>query len=86
VALDNWNDVAGEAVARGLDDLDEMPLARFVPFMWWWCTHGREQADVERFRARLWRPPRGEAPAPQSPWSAENEARAFQALKALTAG
>lgn len=75
--------MAGEAVSRGLEDLDSMPLSRFVPFMWWWCTHDREPADVEKFRARLWRPPKGEAPAPQSPWAPENEKKAFAALQAM---
>lgn len=60
-----------------------MPLSRFVPFMWWWCTHGREQSDVEKFRARLWRPPKGEAPAPNSPWAPEKETQAFRALQAM---
>lgn len=74
--------MAGEAVSRGLEDLDEMPLKRFVPFMWWYCTHDREQKHVDRFRNRLWQPPKGEAAAPQSPWAPEKETAAFASLKA----
>jgi len=46
-------------------------------------TRNAEEKDVEQFRIQLWRPPLGaqtEIPA-ESPWSAENETRAFQSLK-----
>lgn len=75
----------GEAVSRGLPDLPDMALDRFVAFMWWWATNGREQKDVDKFRARLWQPPAGEAPAENSPWDPKNETKAFQSLKARVA-
>lgn len=49
--------------------------------MWWFITKGAEQSEVEKFKARLWIPPKGATPDRRSPWAAENEAAAFKALK-----
>ena len=43
--------------------------------------------EVEKFRAQIWRPPpRTVTIDSRSPWSPENEARAFGALKKQTGG
>lgn len=64
-----------------------MDLDRFCNFVWWWITRNASEAkDVDKVRARLWRPPAGEAVThSQSPWSSDNETRAFAAFKAQTA-
>jgi len=61
-----------------------MPLGRFCSFMWWYCTRNASQQDIDKFRTRLWQPVQGEVIPANSPWSAENETKAFQALKAQT--
>ena len=74
----------GHLVGHGAKGLDELPLRRFCSFIWWMATRNAEEKDVENFRIQLWRPPLGyqtEIPA-ESPWSPENESKAFQSLKA----
>lgn len=80
-ALTEWAFFDGYAVSRGID-LARLPLDRFTNFIWWMSTHNAEQADVQKMRSRLWMPPKGEAPAPESPWAADAETSAFKALKA----
>lgn len=44
--------------------------------------HG-SSSDVDKFRAKLWRPPAGVAVTDsRSPWAPENEQRGFSSLKA----
>lgn len=79
LAVEHWPDIDGYAVSRGLGRLEQMQLDRFVNFVWWWTTNGAEQKEKDKFRARLWQPPKGEVG--QGPWSAEAESKAFQGLK-----
>lgn len=58
-----------------------MTLERFANFTWWFLTHKGDPREVEKFRLKLWRPPLGEEPTKSSPWSAENELKAFNALR-----
>lgn len=79
IAVEHWPDIDGYAVSRGLGRLEDMPLDRFANFVWWWVTHGADEKERDKFRIRLWRPPKGEVG--QGPWSAEAETKAFQGLK-----
>lgn len=63
-----------------------MPLSDFVDLVWYLCTRNGQQKEIDRFRERVWMPPKGVVPDPRSPWSAENETRAFQAVKAMVKG
>ena len=73
----------GFAVAHGMPDLRVLPLERFSNFVWYMLTrNARSEAEVGKMKAKLWQPPAGEKPDPRSPWSPENEMRAFAALKA----
>jgi len=83
-ALTEWAFIDGYAVSRGID-LEKLRLDKFTNFVWWMSTRNAEQADVQKMRSKLWMPPKGEAPAPQSPWAADNETAAFKALKASVA-
>jgi hypothetical protein len=83
-ALTEWAFIDGYAVSRGID-LIRLPLDRFTNFIWWISTRNAEPPEVQKMRSKLWMPPKGEAPAPQSPWSAENETAGFKALKASVA-
>jgi len=65
-----------------MPDLRELPLDRFCNYVYWMATREASSVDIEKFRARLWRPPPGKAADARSPWSKENETGAFQALKA----
>lgn len=85
IGVDHWPDLSGEAIARGLGDIRKWPLSDYCAFVWWWATNGRDQRDVEKFRNRLWQPPKGTPIPKQSPWSAENEAKSFQSLKSALA-
>lgn len=61
--------------------LAEMPLGRFLNFVWWWLTrNAASEKDVLKIRAQLWRPPKGEEPT-RGPWSPEAETRALQSFK-----
>lgn len=83
IALTNWETLDGFAVSQGMGDLRELPVNRFNNFIWWWATRNAgEASEVERFRAQLWRPPAGVTEHhPDSPWSPEAEADAFEALR-----
>lgn len=59
-----------------------LPFDRFLSAVHWWVTNGATQDSLERFERRLWMPPKGQAPAPGSPWSPEAETAAFAALAA----
>ena len=65
-----------------MPDLRALPLDRFVNFVYWMATRNGSPTDVEKFRAKLWRPPAGEAVTDsRSPWAPENEQRGFASLK-----
>ena len=81
LALEEWSEIDGWATGHGLN-LEKLPLGRFCNFVQWWATQGAEEADKQKFRAHLWIPPKGQAPDPSGPWSAEAEQRAFKALQA----
>ena len=76
----------GYAVANGLDDLRGMRFSAFLDFVYYMLTRNADQDAVAKFRRNLWMPPKGTAPDPRSPWSAEAETAAFRAAKAMTTG
>lgn len=73
----------GYAASLNMPDLREMELERFCNFIWWWSTrNASEPAEVDKFKAQLWKPLPGEAVKDkESPWSPESEANAFSAFK-----
>lgn len=80
--MENWRDIDGFAVSTNMPDLRDLPLDRFCNFVWYWATRNAEtQADVSRFEARLWIPPKG-IEAVAGPWSPESENAALRGLKA----
>jgi hypothetical protein len=86
LAVTNWMDFDGYAVAHNLPDLRRMPLGRFCSYIWHMATRNGDGPSVAKFSARLWMPPKGTMPDARSPWSAENETRAFAAVKAMASG
>ena len=65
-----------------MPDLRTLPLDRFVNFVYWMATRDGSATDIEKFRAKLWRPPKGEAVTDsRSPWAPEHEQRGFASLK-----
>ena len=80
VAVDQWRDLDGYAVAHNMGRLSEMPLDRFTNFVWWWATREADQKERDRFERRLYQPPKGYAPK-VGPWSAEAETNAFASLR-----
>jgi hypothetical protein len=88
VALSDWQTLDGWAMSRGLGDLEEMEVSRFVNLVWYWMIRNAEdQKDIEKLRLKLWVPPKNPRVPVRDlgPWSAENETKAFKALKtALT--
>lgn len=83
VAKQHWADLDGYAMGHNMPDLRRVPLDRFCNWMWWMLTRSSSENEREKVRAQIWRPPpdvRGPIDA-RSPWSAENEMKAFSALK-----
>lgn len=79
-ALDRWADLDGWAASLNLPDLRDLPLERFCNLVWYWLTKDAEDPnEVDKFKTKLWQPPKGEVG--QGPWSAEAETAAFVALK-----
>lgn len=84
IAQQHWADLDGYAVGHGMPDLYTLPLERFSNWVWWMLTRNSNEAEKQKIRAKLWQPPadhKGPIDA-RSPWSAENEMKAFAALKA----
>lgn len=84
VVVDNYADIDGYAVGHGLPDLETLPLGRLTNFVWWLMAKDKSAADRAKLRGRIWLPPKGEVITPESPWSAQNETKAFGAFKAAT--
>jgi hypothetical protein len=60
----------------------ELPIDRFLNLVYHWAIrNAQSENDVSKFDRRLWVPPKGVEPPEESPWSAQNETSAFQALK-----
>lgn len=72
----------GYAAAHGMPDLRELPLGRLCSFIYWHLCKGADQQSIDKFRAKLWMPPAGQAPDARSPWAPENETKGFEALRA----
>lgn len=81
VALSRWADLDGYAVAHGMPDLRTLPVDRFANYVWWFLTRNADEDGKQKFRLRVWQPPKGEVPPPGSPWSAEAETAAFEGMK-----
>jgi hypothetical protein len=81
MADEYWAMIDGWAASSGSNPMD-LSIDRFYNFIYYWATKDLSGEDRFSFDTRLWIPPEGEEPAPESPWSAENETKAFQAFKA----
>lgn len=55
-------------------------------FVWHMLTRTQDENETAKLRAKVWRPPPENTQPidPRSPWSPENEAKAFAALKMQT--
>lgn len=74
-----WASFDGDSV----EDPLLLPPDRFLNRVYWWAIkNAHEQAQIDKFNRKLWRPPRGKAAAAGSPWSPEAETQAFAALAA----
>jgi len=83
IAVESWPTLDGYAAAHGMPSLFDLPLDRFLNFVWYMATRNLEASGIEKLRARLWRPPKGQAVTDsRSPWAPQNEQKGFAALKA----
>lgn len=82
IASSHWARIDGALAASLTTDPLDLPIDRFLNLVYWRAVDGGSEEDVRKFESRLWMPPVGVAPAPQSPWSPENETRAFKGLVA----
>lgn len=57
--------------------LPSIDVDRLANFVYWHITKDGSPEDVDKFRAKLWQPPIGQEAHEKSPWSPENEAKAF---------
>lgn len=85
LAVTNWMGLDGYAVAHGVDPRRE-PLPRFCAWVYYMVTRNGDPKGVAKFDSSLWMPPKGVAPDARSPWSPENETRAFQSVRAISSG
>lgn len=80
--LNDWEFFDGYAAAHGMPDLRTLSLERVSNFVWWYLVKDATVPDMQKLKAKVWRPPPGEVPDKRSPWSSENETKAFAALSA----
>lgn len=78
VAVEHFTMLDGFAVSRGVS-FEELPLPRFLNFVYWWATRNAGEEEKTKFDRKLWQPPKGEVG--QGIWSAESESAAFASLK-----
>lgn len=69
----------------GMDPM-ELPPDRFFSLAYVWLLGERDEVEKAKFDAKLWLPEKGKAIPKESPWSPENESKAFAAFKAETTG
>lgn len=74
-----------------MPELTEMPLDRFFTYVWYRLMEGRDEQEVAKLRAQLWRPPPGMDQAKatadkRSPWNPQNETAALGALMSQLGG
>lgn len=82
---EHWPRFDGEMALQGFDPLD-LPFDRFISLLYAWMTKDLDEAGLAKFDAQLWQPVKGvEIPA-ESPWSPENEQKAFAAFKSSVQG
>lgn len=80
--VSRWDSLDGYAVAHNMPDLRTIDLGRLSNFIYWRTIEGADAEEVDKFRARLWQPPRGVLPDKRSPWAAEAETSAFSQARA----
>jgi len=80
-----WNRFDGQMVMKNVDPL-ALPFDRFLNLVYAWYIDGLEEPDIAKFDAKLWIPPKGAEIPAESPWSAENEKKAFAQFKAAVNG
>lgn len=88
-ALASWDELDGYAVAHNMGYLQLLPLDRFLNFTWHMLTRNADKKERTKIDAKLWAPPpeeRGKPISAKSPWSAENELKAFAGLQAALTG
>lgn len=88
-AIGAWDELDGYAVAHNMGYLQLLPLDRFLHFVWHILVHNADKKERSRMEAKLWAPPpeeRGKPIPAKSPWSAENEMKAFAGLQAALTG
>ncbi len=78
--VEQFETLDGYAVAHGVPDLRALDLSRLCNYVYWFLTKDGDEQGVAKFRAKLWQPPKGQRPDARSPWSAENESKAFAAF------
>lgn len=77
---ENWPSFDGWQASQGVDPLHDLSPDRFFSLVYYYMTRYADESERKKFDARLWVPPKGEAPEPGSPWSPEAEKAAFQGL------
>lgn len=82
ILRDQWETFDGFAVAHNMPRLADLDMSRLCNFVYWHLTHDADHQQTEKFRASLWRPPRGVVADARSPWSSQNELSSFAAAKA----
>lgn len=59
----------------------DLPMNRFLSFIYAWATHQGDEDSIKKFDRRLFMPPPGVDPE-IGPWSREEEMSAFRGLAA----
>jgi hypothetical protein len=80
-----WARFDGQMGMRSVDPL-EMPFERFLNLVYAWYTEGMDETEIAKFDAKLWMPVKGAEIPKESPWSPENEQKAFSQFKAAVNG
>lgn len=78
--LSHWDEVNGFSVSQNMPPLETLEMDRFTSFLYWYFTRNGDPNEVDKFRARLWVPPKGVAVTDDSPWSAKNERASMESF------
>lgn len=80
-----WERFDGQMAMKNVAPL-ELEFERFLNLVYAWYTDGMDEQEIAKFDAKLWIPPKGKPIPAESPWSAENERKAFAQFKTAVNG
>jgi len=86
MGIAEWQNLNGYHLGNTGLSARKLSLNDFSDLAWWYCTKEGDPKEVEKFKRRLWIPPKGAVIPENSPWSSKNTAASVNSLRAAVTG